>query len=186
MNRTITSKDAILAASKELVIESGMLSLNIRDVARRCGVAVGSVYNYFPSKEDLVVAAVESIWTEIMHQAAGVEKQASFAETVQDLFERVRQGSSKYPFFLNVHAMSFGDMEKNKGREVMSRYFQHIERGLLESLDRDPKVRPGVFTEAFTRSAYVSFVFANILNLILNQKTNCDFLLAIIQRTIYD
>ena len=68
LNKTVTSREAILSQCKAIVRESGMKAVNLRDVAKRCGVAVGSVYNYFPSKEHLITATVESIWTEIMHQ----------------------------------------------------------------------------------------------------------------------
>ncbi|MDD4781161.1 MAG: TetR/AcrR family transcriptional regulator [Tissierellia bacterium] len=37
--------------------------LNMKDVAHKCGISVGSVYNYFQSKGDLIVATIESIWT---------------------------------------------------------------------------------------------------------------------------
>ncbi|HBT65503.1 MAG TPA: TetR/AcrR family transcriptional regulator, partial [Ruminococcaceae bacterium] len=67
MNKSITSQEAILCVGKKIVLEKGMQGLNIRDVARRCGVSVGSIYNYFPTKSDLMVATIESVWKEIMH-----------------------------------------------------------------------------------------------------------------------
>lgn len=55
MSKTVTSKESILVACKDIVRESGMPVLNMRNVAQRCQVAVGSIYNYFPSKEDLIL-----------------------------------------------------------------------------------------------------------------------------------
>ena len=51
MNKVVTSKEEILAASRELVLEKGIMSLSMRSVAEACGVAVGSIYNYFPGNE---------------------------------------------------------------------------------------------------------------------------------------
>ena len=56
MNKVVTSKEEILAASRELVLEKGIMSLSMRSVAEACGVAVGSIYNYFPSKAELLSA----------------------------------------------------------------------------------------------------------------------------------
>ena len=56
MNKTVTSREAILAASQKLVMEKGLQAVNMRTVASVCGVAVGSVYNYFPSKAELLTA----------------------------------------------------------------------------------------------------------------------------------
>ena len=62
LNKTVTSREAILAASQKLVMEKGLQAVNMRTVASVCGVAVGSVYNYFPSKAELLTATVENVW----------------------------------------------------------------------------------------------------------------------------
>ena len=54
MNTIITSKEDILKTSRELIREQGWSAVNIRSVAAACGVSVGSIYNYFDSKADLV------------------------------------------------------------------------------------------------------------------------------------
>ena len=58
MNKTVTSKEDILSVSRELAAEKGIQEINMRSVAARCGVAVGSVYNYFSSKNDLMIAVI--------------------------------------------------------------------------------------------------------------------------------
>ena len=62
----VTSKEAILAVCKEFVKENGLQSLNMRTVAEKCNVSVGSVYNYFPSKADLIAATIQDVWQSIM------------------------------------------------------------------------------------------------------------------------
>jgi AcrR family transcriptional regulator len=46
----------ILRAAKVLFGRRGYAETAIEDIARRAGVAVGTIYNYFPSKADLVLA----------------------------------------------------------------------------------------------------------------------------------
>ena len=62
MNTVITSKESILKVSRELIANQGWAAINIRTVAAANGVSVGSIYNYFDSKSDLVSATVESVW----------------------------------------------------------------------------------------------------------------------------
>ena len=59
MNTVVTSREAILEECRKIVMEQGISAVNMRSVAAACGVAVGSIYNYFPSKTDLIGAAVE-------------------------------------------------------------------------------------------------------------------------------
>ena len=51
MNTVVTSKDEILRASRELIRQRGWSAVSIRSVAAACGVSVGSIYNYFSSKD---------------------------------------------------------------------------------------------------------------------------------------
>jgi len=50
--------DTILAAACDAAAEGGMAAVQIALVAERAGVAAGTIYRYFPSKTDLVVALV--------------------------------------------------------------------------------------------------------------------------------
>jgi AcrR family transcriptional regulator len=53
--------DAIIEAALALAAESGLRAVQIVPVAERAGVAAGTVYRYFPSKEDLVAAVTGHI-----------------------------------------------------------------------------------------------------------------------------
>ena len=61
MNTIVTSKEEILKTSRALIQEQGWSAVSIRSVAAACGVSVGSIYNYFDSKAELVSATVESV-----------------------------------------------------------------------------------------------------------------------------
>src|SRR5262245_57607047 len=50
--------DAILDAAQAIAAESGIGALQVAPVARRAGIAAGTVYRYFPAKRDLVAALV--------------------------------------------------------------------------------------------------------------------------------
>jgi AcrR family transcriptional regulator len=52
---------AIVAAAGESAREGGMAAVQIVPVARRAGIAAGTVYRYFPGKIDLVAALLAEI-----------------------------------------------------------------------------------------------------------------------------
>jgi AcrR family transcriptional regulator len=49
----------ILQATEELLLERGYHEMSIDDIAARVGIAKGTVYQHFASKDDLVLALVE-------------------------------------------------------------------------------------------------------------------------------
>jgi AcrR family transcriptional regulator len=52
--RSQQTVDAILAATRQLVAERGVESVTTNAVARRAGVSIGSLYQYFPGKRALI------------------------------------------------------------------------------------------------------------------------------------
>ncbi len=52
---------AIIAAARDAASEGGMAAVQIAAVARRAGIAAGTVYRYFPGKTDLVAALLAEI-----------------------------------------------------------------------------------------------------------------------------
>jgi AcrR family transcriptional regulator len=55
-------REKLLEEAKRQVREQGYSSMTIRSVATACGVGTGTVYNYFPSKDILVVSFMLDDW----------------------------------------------------------------------------------------------------------------------------
>src|SRR5689334_15188207 len=64
--RRAATRDAILAGTLSLVAKGGWSAASMHDVARRAGVATGSLYRHFPSKGELLA--------EVFAEAAGREQ----------------------------------------------------------------------------------------------------------------
>ena len=185
MNTIVTSKEAILAECRAIVMEKGISSINMRSVAAACGVAVGSLYNYFPSKADLIGAAVEEVWRDIFHMSGTPFAFQSFTDCLAWLFESVQKGCAKYPGFFTLHSVSFAAGDKDKGRQIMEHYFGHMKMGLLSVLDQDPDIRQDAFNAIMTKEEFIEFIFTAFTSMLLNGKDDLRPLAEIAARCIY-
>jgi AcrR family transcriptional regulator len=61
-----TKVDEIVAAARRRLVDGGFPALSVAAVARELGVAQGAIYWYFPTRDDLFVAAVERIFHDIL------------------------------------------------------------------------------------------------------------------------
>ncbi len=184
MNKSITSEKDILKVSKQIVSEKGLEAITMRNVARECEVAVGSIYNYYASKNDLVIATIESIWKEIIGDER-LQQYSGFLDSAQGLFECIQIGNEKYPYFFSLHSMSLAESGKEKGRMAMHQCFQGIKEYLLNSLKKDKNIKKEVFRYNFSEEQFVDFVFSNLISLLLHKEKSCEFLLIVIQKIIY-
>lgn len=87
--RKAEAREAILAAAIDQLAEGGYASATVQAVARRAGVATGTVYRHFPSKADLFAEAFRhasgremDVFAELMsdHQRTAAERIAAALE----------------------------------------------------------------------------------------------------------
>ncbi len=75
--RSQATVDAILTATAQVLVEDGYDRATTNRIARRAGVSVGSVYQYFPNKEALVGELVEQLSDEILAMVTGALEAAA-------------------------------------------------------------------------------------------------------------
>jgi len=61
VRRLAARREAIVQAAGALAAEAGIAAVQITPVSRRAGVATGTVYRYFPSKDELVAALTAAV-----------------------------------------------------------------------------------------------------------------------------
>lgn len=185
MNTAVTSKESILTTCRKLVSEKGISALNMRTVAKSCNVALGSIYYYFPSKNDLLIAAIESVWEDIFKLNDVDTKSFSFPEFIQRFIHYFQAGIKKYPNFFTIHSISFSTEAQNRAQDSMKHYLAQIKDKMLDALKADEKIREDVFSTEFSKSDFIDFVLSNIICLLIQKKQDCTLLIEIIRRTIY-
>jgi TetR/AcrR family fatty acid metabolism transcriptional regulator len=80
-----SKRDAILDAATRVFAERGFFGAQVADVARRAGVAAGTVYLYFKNKDDLLI----SVFNRTMREA--IEEGRDLLTTVSDPVARLQR-----------------------------------------------------------------------------------------------
>lgn len=97
--------ESILAATRELLHESGIASVTTARVAARAGVPVGSVYQYFPNKKAIFLALYEDYLAGVRRVVERFEAEASPEQDWQDFLARMRGALDHAEFDDDIEAI---------------------------------------------------------------------------------
>lgn len=185
MKPAVTSRQEILQTSRALIRSRGWESVGIRTVANACGVSIGSIYNYFANKSELVAATVQSVWAEIFQPP---QDRTPFTDTLACLawlYERMAYGAQHYPGFFSLHAVSFSGVGKEEGRQLMQQTWRRIPLELCRIMRADPNVRPGALDEGLSAEQYAEVLFSMMFCAMLREDYDPTAALELTRRTLY-
>ncbi len=96
-------REAILDAAEEELAASGFHATRVQDVAKRAGVAVGTFYNYFETKEDVLVALLDLRMREMAEAfAPAADEPSRWVDRLVARLERVLAYKNRHAAFFTV------------------------------------------------------------------------------------
>lgn len=186
MNKAVISKEELLKTAKAIVFEEGMDKLNIRRLAQQSGVSVGSVYNYFASKSDLMLAVLEEFWKILFRShPCPAENSLSFPEFFEETYEALFAGLSEFKFPLLQQMRPMQGEEAAKARALMEEYISHIRRGFAKALETDPLISESLWSESFPREQFAFFVTSSMVEMLTRRQKDCRYFKEILKRILY-
>jgi AcrR family transcriptional regulator len=113
--RSATTVEAILEAAGELITARGFRALTTKAVARRAGVSIGSLYQYFPNKAAILgrlieqhVAEVEPAVERSLQELA--DPAVPYSDALRRLFMRLIELHRAHP---HLHDLLLGDASQD-------------------------------------------------------------------------
>lgn len=180
MARSFDTRGRLVAAAVDLIHSRSYGAVGVQEICSAAGVRKGSFYHFFPSKRDLMLAALDELWAQLRERVFD----PAFAEDIEPLdrivrfFERSAALQREY-FERTGHVLGcpLGNLALEMStqdtflRERVDALFRAAERriaGSLKAASADGSL-PGVEPESAARS-----VFAYMEGLLLMAKTRND------------
>ncbi len=177
MNKSVTSRDQLLAAAKDIAFQQGLAQISIRAVAAQCGVAVGSIYNYFPTKADLIAAVIEDFWRQAAHREHCAPLLGEpFPDYVGRLYGELSANLAEFQSGLLAQMDALSAETREKGRALERRCFDHVRGQLASALAQVPPSPPFRGREA----ELADFTFRYMMALLREGAPDCAFLQTIL------
>ncbi|NLV55560.1 MAG: TetR/AcrR family transcriptional regulator [Acidimicrobiales bacterium] len=139
-------RERVLRAALDLAAEGGYDAVQMRTVATRSEVALGTIYRYFSSKDHLLAAALVT-WTNDLERrvARRPPKGRTPADRVGDVLERATQAMERQPMLTEAVILAISSPDPGAAScqgEVAGSMARVMDRAMPDDLD--PGVRADV------------------------------------------
>lgn len=176
-------KEGILSKAKEIAMLEGISKISIRTVAKKSNIAIGTVYNYFPSKNDLLMAVVQDYWE----------------GSIKDIDWRRLADNGFYDNLEIVYGVLFEYLhtftenwleqlallkshEKAIGRQKEGEYFQKMHDKIIYLMDMDNSVQNYAWSETISKESMAEFIFQNMLIRLKNEQDDIHLLIELLRK----
>jgi AcrR family transcriptional regulator len=110
-SRSVSTVQAILQAAKQVLAKDALSGFNTNRVAEVAGVSIGSLYQYFPNKDALVVALIEENQAALLARAQAMA-QALDGKPLQDKIAAVASLGIEQQFGNPIYAAALDHEER--------------------------------------------------------------------------
>lgn len=142
----IARRERVIRAAMELGAEGGYDAVQMRDVSQRAGVALGTIYRYFSSKDHLLAAALVEWTVDLERQVTKRPPTGdSIAERMTDILGRATGAMEREPKLTAavVTALTSDDPFVSKCQQDMNNVMTRIQSRVFPD-DFPSDVREGV------------------------------------------
>lgn len=176
-----TLRDTLLRSARDIADTEGIGAVNIRSIARKAGIATGTVYNYFSNKDEILFALTEEYWKQALDEMKTAITADSFCGQLEEMFYFLKERIDRSAGML---MKSLGNMEV-AGQARMVSMQSALEAALIQRMEQDTDIRRDVWDGTVTREQFARFIMMNMTMLLRTSVPDVTFFLSIIRRILY-
>ena len=186
MPKQVIDQEKLVSQAYAIASCDGISALSVRKVATACGIAVGSVYGYFPTKADLTAAVLTRFFDEnLSDELCAVRPGERFTSYVRRFREALCAARTDMSLDWFAEMRRLPGAEQEALEAVRAPMLAHIERGLARVLDADEAVVRSRLVGPMSAEALCRYVLRSIFASLMDGGES-ETLLALLDAALYD
>ena len=186
MPKQVIDKDRLIEHAYSIAAREGISELSVRKLAAACGIAVGSVYMYFPTKADLTAAVFTRFFGQaLFEECCKVDGRESFTDYVRKLAGALGEALAQMDVDWFAEMRRLPRSEHQALEAARAPMLAHMEQGLQHVLDADPAVVRSRLVGALSPEKLCPFVLGAIFTSLM-EGSDCEPLFALLDASLYE
>lgn len=156
MRSKVSSKDSIIEVAEKIFKQDGIEGLKVRNISKRTGIALGTIYNYFSSQEELIEEVFVLSWTKTIHRLEKITNSSlPTKEKLHDFFNQLntdildRKGIGDFVLSKILFVKSFENSKYEFFRDIAS---------LLEEILKEAQINRNINKKALNTSSQLVLI----------------------------
>lgn len=186
MPKQVIDKDKLVDQAYSIAAREGISALSVRKLAAACGIAVGSVYMYFPTKADLTAAVFTRFFGQaLFEECCKVDGRESFTDYVRKLRGALGAALEEMDVDWFAEMRRLPRSEHEALEAARGPMLAHMERGLQHVLEGDPAVVRSRLVGALSPEKLCLFILRTIFTSLM-EGSDCESLFALLDTSLYE
>lgn len=186
MPKQVIDKDRLIEHAYSIAAREGISELSVRKLAAACGIAVGSVYMYFPTKADLTAAVFARFFGQaLFEECCRVDGNESFIDYVRKLRGALGGALAQMDVDWFAEMRRLPRSEHEALEAARGPMLAHMEQGLQYVLDGDPAVVRSRLVGALSPEKLCLFILRTIFTSLM-EGSDCESLFALLDTSLYE
>jgi AcrR family transcriptional regulator len=171
------TRQHVAETARRLFLERGFDQVTVADVADEADISVGTVFNYFPTKEDLFYSGMEvfedQLIAAVRERPAGESAAAAFRRVVLAGIPRLAENETAEVIAAAARVVRSSRSLQARERELVAHYTEKLAALIAESTRRQPDdVEPSAVAAALmgAQRALVAYVHTSVLAGVRGEK----------------
>ena len=179
--KNLNQRQTLLNCAHRIECAEGVDAISIRRLASEANIAVGTVYNYFESKQEVLLSLTEFYWTGVLANMHSVVTAERFSDQAAQILEYLRSEMKDCAEILMRALREHAE----PGRVRMAAMQRNLDADLTERLRKDTAIRPDAWRGSITMESFARFVRVHIVALLQDEACDPAAFLEIINRMLY-
>lgn len=185
MKREIENpRELILKKAQKILYNEGYSSINIRRVAEECNIAVGTIYNYFSGKNDLIVEMMSEFWESFFDNIEVIlNGNKNFYDKLKNIYDQLFKFINKFKVIWLDNDIYSSSEQIESGFKKHNIYIDKLIKIIEKILINDYYDSEGK-EKKFDSHELASFIVMNLISMVQKDYCRYDFFEKVIKELL--
>lgn len=172
---------SLIDCAHTIASTQGVDAINIRNLANNAHVSVGTIYNYFKNKDELLIALTQSYWQDVYRTIKTQCYGYPLVEALPLLY-RIIKISLDASLGSLLNCLSSIEVFNNQQLALMQ---QDLKQFVIYLINADDSIDNHLFNDDLSKEQFAQFIVDYFFIYLRKQDTSLDAFIHIIERIIY-